>query len=341
MDTVLNLGLNDKTVLGLAKWTKNERFAWDCYRRFITIFGDVVLGIERHAFDEMLEHAKSGSGGQDRRRSPARAAQGTGGGVQAARAGADGQALSPGPGRAAEAGRRRRLRLVVRQEGGGLPPNPSSARRLGHRGHGDGHGLRQSRGDLGHGRLLHARPVDGRAALLRRVPRERAGRGRGGGHPDTAAHRRARRLDAEGLRGARRHQGAARAPLPRHAGHRVHRAGRAALHPADALGQAHRRRRRAHRGGDGAGAADRSGRRRFCAWSPPLSTSSWSRPSIRRRPIRPSRAGSRPRRPPPWARSCSIRRRPSRWRCARSRPSSSGRRPPRRTWPGCTRRRAC
>src|SRR6266705_2976261 len=45
MDTILNLGLNDKTVPGLAKWTKNERFAWDCYRSFITIFGDVVLGI--------------------------------------------------------------------------------------------------------------------------------------------------------------------------------------------------------------------------------------------------------------------------------------------------------
>jgi pyruvate,orthophosphate dikinase len=62
MDTVLNLGLNDKSVLGLARWTKNERFAWDCYRRFITIFGDVVLGIERRAFDEMLEHAKAAAG---------------------------------------------------------------------------------------------------------------------------------------------------------------------------------------------------------------------------------------------------------------------------------------
>jgi pyruvate,orthophosphate dikinase len=59
MDTVLNLGLNDRTVLGLARWTKNERFAWDCYRRFITIFGDVVLGIERRAFDELLDGAKS------------------------------------------------------------------------------------------------------------------------------------------------------------------------------------------------------------------------------------------------------------------------------------------
>ncbi|MBF8287776.1 MAG: ppdK, partial [Candidatus Rokubacteria bacterium] len=59
MDTVLNLGLNDRTVIGLARWTKNERFAWDCYRRFITIFGDVVLGIERRAFDELLDRAKA------------------------------------------------------------------------------------------------------------------------------------------------------------------------------------------------------------------------------------------------------------------------------------------
>jgi pyruvate, orthophosphate dikinase len=62
MDTVLNLGLNDKTVLGLARQTRNERFAWDCYRRFITIFGDVVLGIERRAFDALLDAAKARAG---------------------------------------------------------------------------------------------------------------------------------------------------------------------------------------------------------------------------------------------------------------------------------------
>jgi pyruvate,orthophosphate dikinase len=62
MDTVLNLGLNDQTVLGLARETRNERFAWDCYRRFITIFGDVVLGIERRAFDALLDAAKSKTG---------------------------------------------------------------------------------------------------------------------------------------------------------------------------------------------------------------------------------------------------------------------------------------
>jgi pyruvate,orthophosphate dikinase len=58
MDTVLNLGLNDKTVVGLAQRTKKERFAWDCYRRFITLFGDVVLSIDRHAFDSLLATAK-------------------------------------------------------------------------------------------------------------------------------------------------------------------------------------------------------------------------------------------------------------------------------------------
>jgi pyruvate,orthophosphate dikinase len=59
METVLNLGLNDETVEGLAAWTRNERFAWDCYRRFLTMFGDVVLGIRREAFDEHLTALKT------------------------------------------------------------------------------------------------------------------------------------------------------------------------------------------------------------------------------------------------------------------------------------------
>jgi pyruvate,orthophosphate dikinase len=58
METVLNLGLNDTTVEGLAQWTGNERFALDCYRRFITMFGDVVLHIKREAFDEHLDAVK-------------------------------------------------------------------------------------------------------------------------------------------------------------------------------------------------------------------------------------------------------------------------------------------
>src|SRR6187549_2555746 len=47
MDTILNLGLNDQTVAALVKATNNERFAWDCYRRFIQMYGDVVLGVQK------------------------------------------------------------------------------------------------------------------------------------------------------------------------------------------------------------------------------------------------------------------------------------------------------
>jgi pyruvate,orthophosphate dikinase len=47
MDTILNLGLNDDTVLSLAEATQNERFAWDCYRRFIQMYGDVVMGVQK------------------------------------------------------------------------------------------------------------------------------------------------------------------------------------------------------------------------------------------------------------------------------------------------------
>jgi len=52
MDTILNLGLNDETVLTLAKATKNERFAWDCYRRFIQMYGDVVMNVQKRASED-------------------------------------------------------------------------------------------------------------------------------------------------------------------------------------------------------------------------------------------------------------------------------------------------
>jgi pyruvate,orthophosphate dikinase len=52
MDTILNLGLNDETVLALVKATKNERFAWDCYRRFIQMYGDVVMGVQKTANED-------------------------------------------------------------------------------------------------------------------------------------------------------------------------------------------------------------------------------------------------------------------------------------------------
>jgi pyruvate, orthophosphate dikinase len=64
MDTILNLGLNDETVKALEKATNNERFAWDCYRRFIQMYGDVVMGVQKREgedhdpFESVIEHYK-------------------------------------------------------------------------------------------------------------------------------------------------------------------------------------------------------------------------------------------------------------------------------------------
>src|ERR1700690_1744593 len=68
MDTILNLGLNDETAAGLAKKSGNERFAFDSYRRFIAMYGDVVLGLkpekkeDHDPFDLILDHKKKACG---------------------------------------------------------------------------------------------------------------------------------------------------------------------------------------------------------------------------------------------------------------------------------------
>jgi pyruvate, orthophosphate dikinase len=62
MDTILNLGLNDEVIAGIIKKTGNERFAWDSYRRFIQMFGDVVLEVPHHDFEEILDNKKHTKG---------------------------------------------------------------------------------------------------------------------------------------------------------------------------------------------------------------------------------------------------------------------------------------
>ncbi len=58
MNTILNLGLNDTATAGLAKATKNERFAYDAYRRLINMFGDVVMGMDHHIFETAFDKVK-------------------------------------------------------------------------------------------------------------------------------------------------------------------------------------------------------------------------------------------------------------------------------------------
>ncbi|MEJ5186505.1 MAG: PEP/pyruvate-binding domain-containing protein, partial [Candidatus Geothermincolales bacterium] len=62
MDTVLNLGLNDRSVRGLAEQTGDERFAYDAYRRFIQMFADIVMGVDRSLFEEEIEKKKAERG---------------------------------------------------------------------------------------------------------------------------------------------------------------------------------------------------------------------------------------------------------------------------------------
>jgi pyruvate,orthophosphate dikinase len=59
METILNLGLNDQSVEGLAKKTNNRRFAYDAYRRFIMMYGSTAMGIDREKFDDIFENVKN------------------------------------------------------------------------------------------------------------------------------------------------------------------------------------------------------------------------------------------------------------------------------------------
>ncbi|MCR5062570.1 MAG: pyruvate, phosphate dikinase, partial [Treponema sp.] len=65
MDTILNLGLNDKSVIGLANKTGNERFAWDAYRRFIQMYGDVAMGVDHDKFEAIIDKEKAKRGIKD------------------------------------------------------------------------------------------------------------------------------------------------------------------------------------------------------------------------------------------------------------------------------------
>ncbi len=76
MDTVLNLGLNDRTIEGLARASEDRRFAFDSYRRFVQMYGDVVLGIDHYLFEERLEEAKREHGARFDNELPAEALEG-------------------------------------------------------------------------------------------------------------------------------------------------------------------------------------------------------------------------------------------------------------------------
>jgi hypothetical protein len=261
MDTILNLGLNDVSVEGLKQRTSNGRFAYDSYRRFIQMFGSVVLEIPKADFEHEFEDVKKVNGAKldtdltesalkdvvarykklVRAKSRKDFPQDPLAQLRGARDAVFRSWQNP---RAKEY-----RRIYDIDERIGTAVNVQ-AMVFGNTGDRSGTGVGFTRN-----------PATGAQGVLRRVPDQRPGRGRGGRHPHAEADRRARSRDAEGLQAAARHHDAAREALQGRAGLRVHDPGRAAVHAADAQRQAHRLRGGRDRHGPGgreAGVAERT-----------------------------------------------------------------------------------
>jgi hypothetical protein len=165
MDTVLNLGLSDRSVKGLAKQTGDDRFAYDSYRRFISMYGRIVLDIAAVEFDEPFEKAKAASGVKSDAEIPAK--------VLAELCDEYKDVVKKATGKPF-------------RDRGGVPqlewcacdrvPRPRAHQpRARHSGERAGDGLRQPRRQLRHRSWLHAQRGHRREQALRRLPRERAG----------------------------------------------------------------------------------------------------------------------------------------------------------------------
>ena len=262
MDTILNLGLNDRSVEGLKAKTGNPRFAKDSYRRFIQMYGNVVLGIDKDKFEHELAAVKKKHKVKTDVELDEKALDEV---IARYKAVVQRETKAPFP-------QEPRAQLVGARDAvfqSWMNPRAITYRKLNDIPHDLGTAVNVqamvfgNMGDeLGDGRRLHAQPLDRRQGVLRRVPAERAGRRRGGGHPHAAPDHRAREGDAEGVPAAARDHDPARAPLQGRAGLRVHDPGEHALHAPDPQRQAHGSRGREHRGGHVRRGADQPGRRR-------------------------------------------------------------------------------
>ena len=126
MDTVLNLGLNEETLHGLIALTGNERFGWDAYRRFIQMFGRIVMEVSGERFDHALEAAKAAHGAKQDTDLDAAALQALVGEFKGIVKADTGRDFPEDPIRAARPRDQGRLRLVVRQARPRLPQEPGS-----------------------------------------------------------------------------------------------------------------------------------------------------------------------------------------------------------------------
>ena len=151
MDTVLNLGLNDKSVKGLAAATGDERFAYDSYRRFISMYGRIVLGVDGSPVRAPVRSRQAGRRRRQRRRPARRRPQGAVRDVQGGGQGGDRQGVPAGPDQAAARRRRGGVPQLERRAGDRLPRPRADQPRPRHCGQRAGDGVRQPGRQLGHG----------------------------------------------------------------------------------------------------------------------------------------------------------------------------------------------
>ena len=281
---------------GSPRQTDDRRFALDSYRRFIA---DVRSGScsasSGHAFDDAVRPRESRRRCDERRRAcPPSAWRQLVDELKAIVRSAHGGALPRRTRRSSCCGAVEAVfRAGTATARDRLPPARGHLARPRHGRQRPGDGLREPRRRLGHRRRVHAGPRDGRAWRLRRLPRERPGRGRRRRHPrDRAAEPLRARFPKVHDRAARDLQ-AARAALPRHVRHGVHDRAGPAVDAPDPGGQAHRPRRAAHgRRDDRAdGPAHLSDARRSCG-SPRSTSTRCCIPSSLRDRARPRREGS-------------------------------------------------
>ena len=263
LDTVLNLGLNDESVEGLARATGNERFAWDSYRRFVQMFGNVVHGRPRRALRGRDQARQGRARGQARHRARRRRAARADRARSRASTASDRRGLPAGAARAARARRSARCSTPGSASApcstGASTASPTTGARRSTSSRWSS-ATRATTSRLG--RRLQPRRGHRRARALRRLPRQRPGRGRRLRRAQHPGHRRARRRHARGPRAAHGDPAHARGPLQGHAGHGVHGRGGAPLHAPDAQRQAPRAGGGALRGGRGGRGAARQGARR-------------------------------------------------------------------------------
>ena len=156
MDTILNLGMNDTVVEVIAAKTGNPRFAYDSYRRFIQMFGNVVMEIPKEKFEHVFDGQKKKKHDQARHRPDRRRPEGRDRRLQESGAQGSRQGLPPGPAGATEHVDRGRVPLLVQPPRRHLSPHEQDFRRPGDGRERPDHGFRQYGRYLRHRRGLYA-----------------------------------------------------------------------------------------------------------------------------------------------------------------------------------------